>query len=130
MNENGFFKFEEWAKYADEDIMTAELLLRENGTPNQICFHAQQAAEKYLKGFLSFHKKKFEKVHQLSYLLQLCAGINSAFEGLREDIFYLTRFYIETRYPGDFPEFSHQDAKKAYEAALRVKEFVLMKVKT
>lgn len=32
------------------------------------------------------------------------------------------------RHPGDYPEFSMKDAKEAYEAALRVKDFVLEKI--
>ncbi|MGE5583226.1 MAG: HEPN domain-containing protein [Bacillota bacterium] len=45
----------EWFKYADRDLDAASKLL---GTLNQIaCFHAQQAAEKYIKGFLIFKQK-------------------------------------------------------------------------
>lgn len=122
---NEKIQFAEWVKYAEEDLKMAELALKEKGPPNQICFHAQQVAEKYLKGFLVYSKQKFEKVHQLQYLLQLCAKTDVSFEELREDVLYLTRFYIETRYPGDFQEFTLDEAQKAYNAALQVKNFVL-----
>ena len=107
----------------------AKLALQEKGQTNQICFHTQQVAEKYLKGFLVYSGEKFEKVHQLRYLLQLCAKIDASFEELREDVIYLMRFYIETRYPGEFPDFSSAEAQKAYEAARRVKNFVLQEIK-
>lgn len=42
---------------------------------------------------------------------------------------FLTDFYVTTRYPGDYPEFTWRDAETAYEAAQRVKEFVLKKLK-
>lgn len=44
----------DWLARADEDLRSAELLLQKDGPPNAICFHAQQAAEKLLKGFLAF----------------------------------------------------------------------------
>lgn len=123
------FKFEEWRKYAEEDRQIAEIALREGGPPNQICFHAQQIAEKYLKGFLVFSGKRFEKRHQLDFLLGLCKEIDPSFQNLVEDIQYLTDYYLETRYPGDIPDFSVDECRKALEAAVRVEEFVLGKVK-
>lgn len=121
-------KFEEWARYGDEDHQIVKIALKENGPPNQICFHAQQMAEKYLKGFLAFSNKRFEKKHQLDYLLNLCETIDPSFHELTENVKYLAEFYIETRYPGDCPEFFVEDAKEAAEAAQRIKEFVLKKV--
>lgn len=39
-----------WFKRADEDLSLIEVLLKEESfSPNPICFHAEQAAEKYLK---------------------------------------------------------------------------------
>ena len=128
MDKNSKLKFMEWAKRAEEDITVAQLVLAENGPPNQICFHAQQSAEKYLKGYLIFKEQKFEKVHQLRYLLELCARIEPSFEILKEDTLYLTRFYIETRYPSDNPDFTPSEAKRALGASLKIKEFILNKI--
>ncbi|MBI5413482.1 HEPN domain-containing protein [Candidatus Peregrinibacteria bacterium] len=46
---NQKLQFLEWAKRAEDDLQMAELALKENGQPSQICFHSQQTAEKYLK---------------------------------------------------------------------------------
>lgn len=122
-------QFEEWARYANEDIIMAGFALEKNGPPNQMCFHSQQAAEKYLKGFLIAQGREFDKSHLLRYLLELCEEIDNDFMELRDDVIYLTQFYIETRYPGDIPEFSFDEGKQAFEFALRIKEFVLRKMK-
>lgn len=122
-------KFDEWWKYAEEDISVAEMTLREHGPPNQICFHAQQAAEKCIKGFLVFSNHTFEKSHLLRYLLELCTVVDPTFEELKEDVVFLTQFYIETRYPGDIPDFSVTEADTAYQSALRIREFILQKIK-
>ena len=122
-------KFEEWERYAEYDSQTAEILIREQGPSNPICFHAQQVAEKYLKGFLVVQKIEFKKTHQLEYLLTLCEQSDNSFEKLRDDIAYLSEFYTEVRYPADMPEFSLDECQKAFEAAKNVRDFVKEKVK-
>jgi len=45
-----------WVAKADEDRLCLENELKAEHTPwSVVCFHAQQAAEKYLKAFLVFH---------------------------------------------------------------------------
>ncbi|OGV64041.1 MAG: hypothetical protein A2498_01805 [Lentisphaerae bacterium RIFOXYC12_FULL_60_16] len=41
-----------WFEFAREDLQMARLAIRE-GLYNQVCFHAQQAVEKMLKGLLA-----------------------------------------------------------------------------
>ncbi len=120
--------FREWANYADEDLEMASLALAEGGPPNQICFHAQQTAEKYLKAVIVLHGSTFEKSHQLRYLLELCCRYDLSFEELKDDAIYLTQFYIETRYPGDIPSFSKKNAERAHSAASKIRKYVLEKV--
>ncbi|KAA3608875.1 MAG: HEPN domain-containing protein [Candidatus Scalindua sp. AMX11] len=43
---------EEWIKKADEDMGFASSVVEESTYYAQICFHYQQAAEKYLKAFI------------------------------------------------------------------------------
>ena len=120
--------FQEWTRYADEDLDMAQLALTEDGPPNQICFHSQQAAEKYLKGITILYGGKFEKSHQLRYLLELACDFDLSFEELKDEAIFLTRFYIETRYPGDIPSFSRKNAEQAYAAVKKIKEFILKKI--
>lgn len=125
----GYQRFYEWEKRAEDDFRAMEVMLKEGGLPNPICFHAQQAGEKYLKGFLAFQDAESAKIHSLIQLVDQCIVIDSGFESLKEDAVLLNTFYIETRYPGDYPTFSMKEAKEAYEAAQRVKDFILEKIK-
>ncbi|AEK73674.1 HEPN domain protein [Thermococcus sp. 4557] len=51
-----------WIKQAEEDLFTAETLLSfKKPAPWIICFHAQQAAEKFLKAFLIIITSRFQK---------------------------------------------------------------------
>ena len=85
---------------ADEDFGFASVNLKEGKTFfAQICFHFQQAAEKYLKAFIIAHELTFRKIHDLLLLLQICLSKDSSFERLREDCEFLNTFYVDTRYP-------------------------------
>lgn len=120
--------WEEWRQYADEDYLAAKILLEAGEPANPICFHAYQLAEKYLKCYLSFAQKRFEKRHQLDYLLELCQAEDLSFAELITEIEYLADFYTETRYPGDLPTFTLTEGREALAQAEKVRMFVLAKV--
>lgn len=46
-----------------------------------------------------------------------------------EKIATITRYYIETRYPGNYPEFTWEECHSAYKVADEVKTFVLAKIR-
>ena len=119
--------YHEWFKKAAEDELSAKAVLK-NGAPSTGCFLSQQMAEKYLKGLLVFHKKDFPKVHDLLDLETLLLHIVPEIKELHADLKLLNRYYIETRYPGDYPEFTLDECEKAQRAALRIKEFMLTKI--
>lgn len=101
-----------WFARADDDLSLVKLILdKKTGSPNLACFHTQQAAEKYLKGYLAYHEKHVRKIHDLEALLEYCKEIDSTFENVRKDAQYLSQFYIESRYPDEYIEFSWQDAE-------------------
>ena len=119
-----------WFQRADEDLALIEVILKEESfSPNPVCFHAQQAAEKYLKGFLAYHDLHTRKIHDWETLVEDCVKIDKSFGALRDSAGFLDQFYIGSRYPDDYIEFSRNDAKKAYEAAIKIKNFILGKIK-
>ena len=67
-----------WLRKAASDMVTLEAALGA-GAFDGACFHAQQGAEKYLKGFLAFHDRPFPFTHNLGDLTELCAGIDPLF---------------------------------------------------
>lgn len=119
----------EWFEKADEDELLARAGLKEKASPSGICFLSQQMAEKYLKGLIVFHNQKFSKVHDLLELEKILIHFEPDIKNYEENMDLLNRYYIETRYPGDYSEFTLEEAKNALEAAQRIKDFVLEKVK-
>ena len=121
---------EEWISKADEDFEFAFLNLKEGKTFfAQICFHFQQASEKYLKAYIIGHELEFRKIHDLPVLLKICFSKDPSLEQLREDCEYLAPFYVDTRYPVHWPtNFSSQEAQKALQSASRIRTLLKEKL--
>jgi HEPN domain-containing protein len=114
-----------WLRFAAEDLGFAETAFKEEGNPpRHICWLAQQAAEKALKGALVFLQKDFSKTHDLDALRNLLPKGWRARQdcpGLAD----LTEWALEARYPGDWPEATRDDARAALKQARGVLEAVM-----
>ena len=99
-----------------------------NPPTDTVCFHAQQAAEKYLKGFLSFHQIIFPKIHDLESLVELCKQVDPDFDELIDIAAELSGFSVEIRYPDSFFSPSVDEANEAVDNAYKIKKKVLEKL--
>jgi len=116
---------EQWLAKAEEDFAVAgQLASGEEPFWASAAFHAQQAAEKYLKAFLVEHQTEFRKTHDLGALLDLVAEIDKAFADSLGDLTALNPYGVEARYPGDYPDVGRQDAEEAVSLAGRVRQAV------
>lgn len=129
MLNKGLIKFKEWQEKAEEDMQSGHILIKHGGAPASIAFHAQQVAEKYLKGFIVFHGKSFEKTHHLDELINECKKVDNSFEDFADEIAMLDDYYIEARYPVDIKEdISLEEATEALEKSTKIRDFVLSKI--
>jgi len=103
----------EWVKKSEADIGTArrEAAVKENPNWDAVCFHAQQAVEKYLKGLLQQEEISFTRTHDLSVLLNLILPVFPDLKDVSDDLEWLSAFAVEFRYPGE--EAVGEDAKFA-----------------
>jgi HEPN domain-containing protein len=118
-----------WLFKAEEDISVIKILISEHPEhyTGAICFHAQQAVEKFLKAILVFYDFDFKKVHDLDYLLQECIKIDSKdFESI--DLESLTDYGVSVRYPDDFLVPSVAEALKYQQIAEEIRNIVLRKI--
>lgn len=117
---------QEWFNRAGDDELSIRALLKDqDGAPSTVCFLSQQMAEKYFKALITFTKQPFRKAHDLVELASLSLKeLNIENPDLISSANYLNRFYIEARYPGDYPEFTWQEANEAFENAEQVKRLV------
>ena len=89
------------------------------------CFHCQQGVEKALKAFLVWKAIPFEKVHSLSYVLDLCERQDPGYGSIREKTETLAPYAVEVRYPGEIMEVSRAEAEAPLATAEAVWQFVL-----
>jgi HEPN domain-containing protein len=68
---------------------------------DQLCFHCQQAAEKYLKALLQEMGIAVPRTHMLRDLMDMIVPHHGEVSSLRRGAKFLTRFAVETRYPGE-----------------------------
>ena len=115
-----------WIAKAEEDFDLARYLLETRKSfLNAIGFHAQQAAEKYLKAYLVFVQVDFPKTHSIERLLTIVAASNSELAGSLDGAVALTDYGVEVRYPGELPALSLEQAQHAVKLAGAVRKAVL-----
>jgi HEPN domain-containing protein len=100
----------EWIQVAEGDLAAARLLLNAGGPAFTVCFHAQQAAEKYLKAVLVMNRARVGKTHDIGELLQLLPAAQRP-PLTPEAAAELTRGAVATRYP-EAPAPSGEEAER------------------
>jgi HEPN domain-containing protein len=94
-----------WRHKANSDLQNAEIILSaaiESPPLDTVCFHCQQAAEKFIKAYLIFHQKPFPFTHNLADLVAVCMQVDLSFAIIQRKAETLTPFAVEIRYPDDF----------------------------
>jgi HEPN domain-containing protein len=114
----------EWYIYADRDLSCAEHLLTMHPKPLEvISFHCQQAAEKYLKGFLIFKGiEEPPKIHNLDKLCSMCTEHDNRFAEIIKECSSLTQYSVQPRYPDEL-EVTENDMNKALINARKIRDF-------
>ena len=118
-----------WFVKADHDLRAAGVLLA--ATPpllGEAAYHCQQAAEKSLKGYLSWHDRPFGKTHDLAAIGGLCAANDASLESVCQRADRLSVFAWAFRYPGDPEEPTRTEVEAALALAFEVHETMLAKL--
>ena len=116
----------DWYRFGDMDLEAAETL--RDYSPQKpleiICYHCQQSAEKYLKGYLIANGEKAPRTHDLRLLQGLCYKINPVFDDIADTCDTLTIYSIQPRYPVE-SHIGESEAIQAIREAKIVQAFVL-----
>ncbi len=92
----------EWVGKAEDDYQAAAIIAQSSEPLyDQLCFHCQQSAEKYLKAVLEERSLPIEKTHDLEMLLGDLRPHHPSLAKLRRGLSFLTNFAVNVRYPGD-----------------------------
>lgn len=115
-----------WFSNANEDLRVAEVLFQLDAKKylRTIPYHAQQAAEKSIKGYLAHKKIKFPSVHDIGKLATLVLSINPELTDLLKEADELTDYAVQFRYPDavNRRDPTIKDAKEALKIAKKTYE--------
>ncbi len=78
---------------------------------------------------MNYYDVTFKKTHSLVYLLDLLGGYENIPDKIYNAAEILEDYGVEVRYPGDWIDLNEDDIKEAYQAALDIKEYVIMGLK-
>ena len=116
---------QEWRRFAAMDLDSAEYLLKMHPVPIEIiCYHCQQSAEKYLKGYLVLCGKNPPKIHDLDELCKLCTKLSDTFKNIADYCSDLTAYGVHSRYQMEMM-LEAQDMQQALNSAKAIRDFVL-----
>ena len=121
-----------WFQKAENDLLNvANNLKAEWYASDTVCFHCQQAAEKYLKGFLAWCQMPFAKTHDLPELLKQIKQVAGAdAEMLSDHLFLLDPYSVSIRYPQEYEEEPDEaEVQEAVKAAYAVRAWVRSRLK-
>ena len=112
---------EEWLKHAQSSLAVARIPLPDGAMYGELCYQAQQAAEKAIKAVYQSREIQFRFTHDLEELFEGLArtGLEIPAEIRAADL--LTPYGVETRYPGFYESVTEED----YEIAVKMAELVL-----
>ena len=114
----------EWFKMAEIDFETAKFLLNMKPAPLEIiCYHCQQCAEKYLKGFIALNGGQITKTHDLVMLNKICLPYNSIFKEIENECIELTDYGVQMRYPFHL-EVEDNDVQDAIKSTQKIIELI------
>ena len=116
----------QWLQKAETDLQAAEALLAQDPPllyPS--CFFSQQAAEKYLKAWLTWRQVEFPKTHVIGELLDLLATVDASLANRLAGATALNPYGVEVRYPSDLPEPTSDEGAAALDLAKSVRDAVL-----
>ena len=115
----------QWVRKAEHDLEAASRIMAiEEGCPfDTVCFHCQQAAEKYLKCLLTYLGIQAPRTHDLQALAVLIP-VEQRFPLRVEDLAELNPYAVNVRYADDWREPQLNDAKRALALASKVRAAV------
>ena len=117
-------EYRKWLKRAESNLLLAKSGHIKGVVYEDLCFEAQQSAEKALKALLIYFGDRFPKIHSFAILL----GRLQKYTDIPDDIkvvLKLSAYAIQTRYPGEY----YPVQKDEYQRAITIAHDVLIWVK-
>lgn len=120
---------QDWVVKAERDLGVARDAFQLNKDYwDIICYHCQQATEKFFKAYLIHHGVSFPRTHDLEVLLNLISNIENLPPEFLQKALAINDYGIHVRYPGFPAEPTDAEAAEAIQIAETFRQFVLAKI--
>jgi HEPN domain-containing protein len=115
-----------WLAKAAADLRSAEhALCAPSPLREDALFHSQQAVEKSLKAFLTWHDMPYRKTHSIEELGRQCAALDGSLGPLVDEAVPLSEYAWKFRYPGESETPTAEETDEALRLARRVVAAIL-----
>lgn len=111
---------QDWLARAKGDLSLSRIDLPDGAFFEDLCFHAQQAAEKALKAVYVHHKLNFRYIHDLAELINDLEKHHFIIPEIVKFAIGLNTYAHETRYPGFGEPVTSIEHNRALEMAAAV----------
>ena len=119
----------QWFSIASDDLDVAKGCVEKYHPPKLAiaCYHSQQAAEKSLKGFLTYCNIEPPYIHDLAELCKICIEHDDTFNEILDLCIDINPYGVATRYPKE-KDITESMVQSAIDQAQKVYTFCLAKV--
>ncbi len=117
-----------WLNGARHEIISADVLMEHSTEYANAAFHARQAAEKYLKAFLIYHRISLPHTHDMSRLISLAAAVDEHMAETLDEAESLKEHPLPMRYPPRGAEVTQAAADRSIRIARLVRDSVLLRL--
>jgi HEPN domain-containing protein len=116
---------QDWLLKADRDFgLATHASIYTPEYPDLICYHCQQAAEKYLKAVVIHHRLPLRKTHDLEDLLDTIAEVEVVISiDFYENARKINEYGVQIRYPDPSGDPTEKDVDEALVAANFFRDF-------
>ena len=121
-------RHESWIDRAKSSLEVSKIAVSDNVYYEDLCYQAQQAVEKGLKGLLIYYEVEPEFTHNIRILLDGLEKFIIIPENIKEAT-NLTKYAVITRYPGEYDEITKERYKESVDIAKNCLEWIEKTIK-
>jgi HEPN domain-containing protein len=120
-------RYDSWLERAKSSLEMAKTKFVNYVLYEDMCYQAQQSAEKALKGLLIYYNEEPEFTHNIDRLLKNLSKFVEVPDNIKDTI-KLTKYAIETRYPGEYDDITKEDYEESITIATNCFKWVEGKI--
>jgi HEPN domain-containing protein len=121
-------RHESWIERAKSSYELSKAIISDLIYYEDLCYQAQQAVEKSLKGLLIYYGVEPDFTHNIGILLNALTNYTEIPDDIKETI-KVTKYAVQTRYPGEYDDITKNEYEESIKIAKMCLDWVTQKIK-